>query len=127
MGVRAEGGGTTTRLESCIVGFNGTATYCWSASIAISCSDVYGNAGGDWVGCIAGRLGVDGNFSADPLFCDAEGGDFTLSAESPCLPGNHPDGVDCGLIGAFGQGCGPVSVEQETWAGIKARYRVGDR
>ena len=38
--------------------------------------------------------------SADLLFCDAENGDYTLDACSPCLPGNHPDGVDCGLIGA---------------------------
>ena len=86
---------------------------------------LHGNAGGDWIGGIAGQLGVSGNFSADPLFCDPDNGDFTLSSQSPCLPGNHPDGADCGLIGALGQGCDPVSVEPETWAGIKSRYRGG--
>jgi hypothetical protein len=91
------------------------------------CTNVFGNEFGDWVDCLAGFDGVNGNFSADPFFCDPDNGDFTLSAQSPCLPGNHPDGVDCGLIGAFGQGCGPVSVEQETWAVIKARYRDGAR
>jgi len=89
----------------------------------LSCCNIYGNAGGDWIDCIADQSATAGNFSADPLFCDAEGGDFTLSSQSPCLPGNHPDGADCGLIGTLGQRCGPVSIEQGTWAVIKARYR----
>ena len=71
-----------------------------------------------------GELGLRGNFSADPLFCDAAAGDFTLSSQSPCLPGNHPDGADCGLIGAFGQGCGTVSVQPSSWGAIKEMYRV---
>jgi hypothetical protein len=98
---------------------------CFYGEMMITCTNIWGNHGGDWVGCVADQAHIDGNFSADPLFCDADLGDFTLSSASPCLPGNHPDGVDCGLIGAFGQGCGPVSVEPETWAGIKARYRGG--
>ena len=64
-----------------------------------SCCDVHGNAGGDWVGCIADQDGINGNFSADPLCCNDEGGDFTLRSDSPCLPGRHPDGEDCGLGG----------------------------
>jgi hypothetical protein len=67
-----------------------------------------------------------GDVVADPLFCDPENGDFTLSSQSPCLPGNHPDGVDCGLIGAFGQGCGPVSIEKLSWGRIKGMYRDDD-
>jgi hypothetical protein len=88
-----------------------------------SCCDVYDNAGGDWIDCIADQLGSSGNISVDPFFCDPVLGDFSLRSDSPCLPGNHPDGADCGLIGAFGQGCGPISVESETWARIKERYR----
>jgi len=96
-------------------------------AIHLSCSDLYGNAGGDWVGDVADQLGVDGNISADPLFCDAAAGDFTLRSDSPCLPGNHPDGADCGLIGALEQGCGVVSLEPESWARIKARFRGNAR
>ncbi|MFH1279240.1 MAG: right-handed parallel beta-helix repeat-containing protein [Candidatus Eisenbacteria bacterium] len=71
-------------------------------SIELSDNDVYGNEGGDWVGWIAGLEGQDGNVSADPLFCDLEGGDLTLMDLSPCLPENNPRGV---LIGAHGKGC----------------------
>jgi hypothetical protein len=61
------------------------------------------------------------NLAADPLFCDAVGGDYSLEALSPCLPQNNPWGLQ---IGAFGQGCGfPVSLTPESWARIKARYR----
>ena len=56
----------------------------------------------------------------DPLFCAPELSDWTLHQGSPCLP---EDPLGCGLIGAFGQGCGPVSIEPETWARIKGRYR----
>jgi predicted outer membrane repeat protein len=94
-------------------------------TINIRCSDIYGNAGGDWVGAIAGQYGVDGNFSACPSFCYADMGDFHLCDESPCLPGNHPDGYDCGLIGAWGEGCscGPTQTVPATWGGIKSMYK----
>jgi hypothetical protein len=60
------------------------------------------------------------NLNADPLFCDPRGDDFTLAANSPCLPENNQWGV---LVGALGEGCGPIARLQETWAKIKARYR----
>jgi predicted outer membrane repeat protein len=116
----------SARVERTIVAFGvgaGGAVRCVDGvNPVLECVDIYGMEGGDWTGCIAGQLGTNGNFSADPLFCNLEGGDCTLHAASPCLPGNHPDGVDCGLIGALGPGCGAVGVEQETWARIKARY-----
>jgi hypothetical protein len=91
----------------------------------VFCCDIYGNQEGDWVGCIAGQYGVNGNFSACPSFCSMDAWDFRLCNESPCLPGNHPDGYDCGLIGALGEGCacGPTETEPTTWSGIKAVYR----
>jgi len=70
-------------------------------SAVLSCCDLYGNEGGDWVGFIATQAEIDGNSSADPLFCDEETNDFTLDAESPCL-----DAPGCGLVGAWGWGCG---------------------
>ena len=60
------------------------------------------------------------NFSADPLFCDPDNGDFTIRSNSPCAP---PGVTGCGLIGALGVGCGPVSVEPLSWGGIKGKYR----
>jgi hypothetical protein len=88
--------------------------------VAIACSDLHGNAGGDWVGCIASQNGVNGNFSASPLFCDPASGDFQIRSDSPCAPANSGG---CGLIGALDVGCGPVSLTLETWARIKAGYR----
>ena len=38
----------------------------------------------------------------------------------PCLP-TDPSG--CGQIGAFGQGCGTISVESTSWGKIKGFYR----
>jgi hypothetical protein len=95
-------------LENCILAFghHGAGVYCWSSGEAhLTCSDVYGNAAGDWFGCIASQYGVDGNISEDPVFCDSQARDLTLHAGSPCLDGHHPMGGACGLIGAWGLGC----------------------
>jgi len=91
----------------------------------LTCCDLYGNVGGDWTGYIADQLGINGNFSADPLFCDTASGDLTLEECSPCLPGNHPDSYDCGgVIGAFGAGCECSSgAESTTWGAIKVLYK----
>jgi len=109
-------------LTACIIAFStqGVAIYCDSSTPLLVCCDLYGNEGGDWVGCIADQYGVDGNFSEDPLFCDAPNGDFTLASNSPCLP----DSNDCGeLIGAHGEGCEESPVEAASWGSIKAMYR----
>jgi len=105
---------------------NGVAISCeFDCHLELTCCDIYGNAGGDWVGCIADQLGINGNFSACPSFCDAPGGNFQLCDESPCAPGNHPDGIDCGLIGALDVGCvcGPSASEPTTWGAIKSIYK----
>ena len=64
---------------------------------------------------------MNGNIEADPMFCvNAEADSFAIASNSPCAPGNHPDGVDCGIIGARGIGCGPVPVRSSSWGRIKA-------
>ncbi len=92
-------------LENCLVTSNnqGQPVYCLEqASASAVCTDIFGNAGGDWVGCMAGLNGVDGNFSAEPLFCNAGYGDFHIHDDSPCAAGNN----DCHvLIGALSTGC----------------------
>jgi hypothetical protein len=113
-------------LERTIIAFGvqGVAIHCDETSSAtLTCCDVCSNEGGDWVGCIENQFGIDGNFAADPLFCDTGEGDYTLDGCSPCLPGNHPHGVDCGLIGALGQGCGATPVEESSWGRLKSFYR----
>jgi hypothetical protein len=89
-----------------------------------SCCDIFGNAEGDWIDCIADQAGINGNFSDWPRFCDPSHDNFHLAADSPCLPENHPYGYDCGgFVGALGQGCGPVALTPQTWARVKAMYR----
>jgi predicted outer membrane repeat protein len=74
-------------------------------SIDLSCTDVFSYEGFGYNDCIADQIWVDGNFSADPLFCDAGDFEFNLLAASPCAPENNPE---CGLIGARPVGCGAL-------------------
>lgn len=116
-------------IANCVIasGTGGVAVGCGPCgrSIRLSCCDVYGNAGGNWVGCIASQYRVSGNFSACPSFCDADHGDFHLCDQSPCLPGQNPYHYNCGLVGSSGQGCwcGPSETEPTTWGAIKAMYK----
>jgi hypothetical protein len=111
----------TGTINRCVFAFNRGKMYrADDATVTMACSDVFGNTRG------SGFNGTDlgGNFSADPLFCDLEGGDYTLNADSPCLSGQHPDGADCGLIGAFGEGCGgSTPILETTWGSLKNLYR----
>jgi hypothetical protein len=91
-----------------------------SAHPTFECCDIYGNSGGEWVGCIADQYGLNGNISEDPLFCGPSTGDFTVAENSPCIPANNGCGV---LIGALGAGCSPPSVEATSWGAIKAMFR----
>jgi len=97
--------GSHLTLENCILADHqeGEVVSCYEASDAsLTCSDVYGNAAGDWVGCLAGQEGIAGNFSLDPLFCNVAAGDFGLRSASPCAPANNTCGI---LIGARDVGC----------------------
>ncbi len=101
-------------FQGCLIAFNsiGEGVSCWSPMINLSCSILYGNTGGDEF------CGIDGggNLWEDPLLCDWAEGDFTLYAESPCLPENNSCGI---LIGAGGIGncdlpdCDKILVPQD--------------
>ena len=70
----------------------------------VECTDIYGNGGGDFSGNIADQLGINGNMSLNPHFCDTLSGDFHLDQYSPCLPGNVLN--SCGtLMGLYGANC----------------------
>jgi predicted outer membrane repeat protein len=113
-------------LDSCLLAFGlpGEAVSVGGANpdvISVGCTDIYGHSGGDWTGLIAPQLGQNGNFSADPLFCDVQAGNFHLQWGSPCLLANSNG---CGLVGRYGfGGCNSISVTRESWARIKSRFR----
>lgn len=93
----------------------GTAITCDGGGIAdLSCSDLFGNAAGDYVNCVQNQNGQDGNLSVNPLFCNLGSDDIHLSDLSPCLPENN----SCGqLMGAQGVGCGnPIVLVSVTTA-----------
>jgi parallel beta-helix repeat protein len=101
-------------IDKCLVAFNNgsgaitCATGCPPSSPDLFCTNVFGNTGGDWVGCIAGQAGINGNLSLDPLFCDTASSDYSLFVLSPCAPANNSCGV---LIGALDVGCtGPKAL-----------------
>jgi hypothetical protein len=100
---------------------------CNSSNILVSCTDSWGNNGGDWGECLSDQTGRNGNISVNPLLCGPDENPespLTLKPGSPCLPGNHPDGVDCELIGALGVGCNlPTAVQQRSWGEIKELFR----
>lgn len=94
-------GGELTILNT-IISFNaqGEAVAVISApDIYIYYSDIYGNAGGDWTGYIAGYLHSFGNISLDPHFRGLFEGDYRLHEDSPCIDSgdpqspNDPDGT----------------------------------
>lgn len=91
-----------------------------TATVAVTCTDIFGNDGGDWVDCISGMESASGNLSADPLFCNLAGGDLTLRVASPCAPEHSGD---CGQIGADGVGCGTTGLAPSSWSQIKGLYR----
>jgi hypothetical protein len=112
-------GGTAGLIRNCCPRFSGAEIrQCIFASNSgvlvgivptFQCNDVYGNTDGDYVGLLEGMNGIDGNFSLDPRFCGLDSGGVKLRPDSPCAEGNHPDGADCGQIGAFPAGCNPGS------------------
>jgi len=101
---------TNNSLISCtasIIAFapTGSAVQCDGGSVQLSCTDIFGNQDGNWTGCIAGQLGIAGNFEGNPRFCDPWSSDYSISANSAC----HPDSTPCGVrAGAYAVGCGPL-------------------
>ncbi len=89
----------------------------------IECNDIV-TSGPRYAGGCTDQTGVNGNISVDPLFCGVPGsGNYFLRQDSPCAPDNHPNGDNCGVIGALPVGCGIVSTKSVTWGAVKAMYR----
>jgi hypothetical protein len=94
-------------LERCLVAHSlaGEAVVCsGAASVSLACSSVWGNAGGDWVGCLAGQETQAGNVPEDPLLCGVADSLYTIRIpDSPLFAANNSCAED---IGALGGGCG---------------------
>jgi len=126
---RLEGGGLFLShrevVQNTIVASStgGGAVACWAnASPSFSCSDLFGNVGGDWTGCIEDQLGTDGNISLDPMFCLSTMEDLRIAHESPCSPEGSPPG--CGLIGALDAECFVDGVPSSESAPARSRLVV---
>ncbi|MFC1573277.1 right-handed parallel beta-helix repeat-containing protein, partial [Candidatus Eisenbacteria bacterium] len=94
-------------LENSLVAFcTGLETFLLAPGLVttLTCCNLYGNENGDWVGDIADQLGVNGNITADPLFCDREAQDYHLRNDSPCVASSPPNEA-CDQIGAYGVAC----------------------
>jgi hypothetical protein len=105
--------GSSPIIENSIIAFStlGVSVYCDDMSSAtLTCTDIYGNEGGDWIGCIADQADINGNLRPNPLFCGDLNPDepLTIANQSPCAPENNPD---CGLIGALPVACSITGVD----------------
>ncbi len=109
------GNGDLTFTNNNVVSGIGGGLFCYfdpQSQYSVECNNAWSIAGDSYAGDCVG--GVNSNISVDPLFCDPENGDYTLSANSPCAPRNSP----CGLIGALGVGC--TSTTAVVAAGVSA-------
>jgi hypothetical protein len=115
------------RLNNCIISF-GTGEPWPGGECLVYCTAFYGNQHyPDGPSTYGPATWDNGNFMGCPSFCDRLGDppDLHICSGSPCAPGNHPYGFDCGLIGALGVGCtcGPSTTESTTLGGIKSSFR----
>ncbi len=119
-----------TWFQNSIISFNfnpdGESVYvikrndsCGKATF--DCSDLYGNEGGDWTGTISGQLGINGNFTSNPEYCDATAADFSLKSISLCAPANSPCGE---LVGAFDANCVSTHISPVTTASLPEEYNL---
>jgi cytoskeletal protein CcmA (bactofilin family) len=96
-----------------------------------SCSNVWGNDGGDWVDCLSSSTAnpENLNMNEDPDFCDAPAGDF--GSDLLCCV------EECGQVGAYGACQSPKTlasavrgallelVGRHPGRGVVMRYEVG--
>jgi len=114
--------GISLSMDRTIIAFNteGGAVLCHPTSGGdphLTCSDLYGNVGGDWTDCVLGQQWGTSNFQLDPVFCNPVEGDFRIDEVSPCAQ------AGCELVGAGGVGCdNPTGVAEETEEGEETTH-----
>jgi len=119
-------------IENCLIAFNQGNQPIYVTRdyfTTIGCTNIYGNSGGDWVDSVASQAGLNGNFSADPLFCyqgptDAYSLYYGVVANSPCAALYNSCNQD---IGAYGTSCGAISFEFDLSSMVwDATYLMGN-
>lgn len=96
-----------------------------SSDVDFTCNNVSDNVN-NYAYYLSDQTGINGNISAPPQYCAVyplENGNFYFQSDSPCVPGNHPDGESCGLIGALPVGCSTTANKVASWGFIKLLYR----
>jgi len=97
--------GSEPRFENCIIAFgqDGGSVACSGNddNPLFTCSNIFGNVGGDWTESIDSLAIENNNLAVDPLFCNAAEGNYRLQVYSPCAPESNACSV---LIGALGSG-----------------------
>ena len=114
---RVLGGGVLATRNIFALGSGGTAYHATREVRAGDCNVFWANSGDAHSSYTPGP----NDLFVDPQFCDVPNDDYTLRSTSPCAEENAPS---CGRIGAYGVGCGTVSVEDSSWANIKSRFRT---
>lgn len=92
--------GATLDVQQSVLAFGlqgGAYADNYGGGASFSCTDVFGNRGGDWTGGM-GAPGADGNLCVDPLLADpmADFPDVGLALASPC----RAAATGCGVMGA---------------------------
>jgi hypothetical protein len=102
-------------------GIVGSAT-----GLSTECNDVCSNGVNYAILDFPDPTGLNGNISVDPQFCSVDPvayNNYMLQSDSPCAPGNHPGGSQCGLIGCKEVGCGPDATEKTSWSRMKRLFK----
>ena len=109
-----------------VVSWSSTGVAVWGESPAaptLGCNLFWSNGAGDVDG-VADPMGTDGNFTEDPLFCDAAESNFDIDAASPAADGNEPsECVSANGLGAGIVACGASSTRSLSWGSLKTIYR----
>lgn len=92
----------------------GYGYYNNGCEVSSDCNIWWGNPGGNFLSLVLGAHDV----VADPEFCDTTNCDVAVNGSSPAVNNEH-----CGLIGAETVGCGFTATENESWGGIKRKFR----
>ena len=89
-----------------------------SATVTLSCNDIWSNGRGDYPGSSASYVDAGGNISLDPLFCAG----YYLHQDSPCLGVNTPALCNGDHMGCYPIAC-EVSTEKQSWGKIKSIFK----
>jgi hypothetical protein len=100
----------------------GVGVFCQDSAPSFECNDSWANTMANYGGDCPDPTGLNGNISADPMFCYPDTGNFHLLPESPCTEENSPFG--CGLIGAYQVGCNAAGLSEEVLNLPSPRIRV---